>query len=99
MCEQHQASEVSVPQVNSSESSEDTWSVSISPLPQPTVPRAHSSACLVNQLPRTSRNIAAKLRNPIVGVKRSSSTNKEEHPKKTKTEGNAFHLIIMKEQC
>ncbi|XP_056667283.1 poly(A) polymerase alpha isoform X4 [Monodelphis domestica] len=90
-----QATEVSVPQVNSSESSGGTSSESIpqtatqpaiSPPPKPTVSRVVSSTRLVNQPPRPSGNTATKVPNPIVGVKRTSSPHKEESPKKTKTE-------------
>ncbi|KAG5198349.1 hypothetical protein JEQ12_008039 [Ovis aries] len=90
-----QATEVSVPQVNSSESSGGTSSESIpqtaaqpaiSSPPKPTVSRVVSSTRLVNPSPRPSGNAAAKIPNPIVGVKRTSSPHKEESPKKTKTE-------------
>uniref|UniRef100_A0A2K6G285 Poly(A) polymerase n=1 Tax=Propithecus coquereli TaxID=379532 RepID=A0A2K6G285_PROCO len=90
-----QSIEVSVPQVNSSESSGGTSSESIpqtatqpaiSPPPKPTVSRVVSSIRLVNPPPRPSGNAAAKIPNPIVGVKRTSSPHKEESPKKTKTE-------------
>ncbi|GAB5573152.1 poly(A) polymerase alpha isoform X3 [Prionailurus iriomotensis] len=90
-----QATEVSVPQVNSSESSGGTSSESIpqtatqpaiSPPPKPTVSRVVSSTRLVNPPPRPSGNAATKIPNPIVGVKRTSSPHKEESPKKTKTE-------------
>ncbi|KAK2083565.1 hypothetical protein P7K49_038801 [Saguinus oedipus] len=90
-----QATEVSVPQVNSSESSGDTSSESIfqtatqpviSPPPKPTVSRVVSSTRLVNPPPRSSGNAATKIPTPIVGVKRTSSPPKEESYKKTKTE-------------
>ncbi|MXQ87507.1 hypothetical protein E5288_WYG000065 [Bos mutus] len=90
-----QATEVSLPQVNSSESSGGTSSESIpqtatqpaiSSPPKPTVSRVVSSTRLVNPPPRPSGNAAAKIPNPIVGVKRTSSPHKEESPKKTKTE-------------
>uniref|UniRef100_I3L6F0 Poly(A) polymerase n=1 Tax=Sus scrofa TaxID=9823 RepID=I3L6F0_PIG len=90
-----QATEVSVPQVNSSESSGGTSSESIpqtatqpaiSPPPKPTVSRVVSSTRLVNPPPRPSGNAATKIPNPIVGVKRTSSPHKEESPKKTRTE-------------
>uniref|UniRef100_Q61183-3 Isoform 3 of Poly(A) polymerase alpha n=1 Tax=Mus musculus TaxID=10090 RepID=Q61183-3 len=90
-----QASEVSVPQANSSESPGGPSSESIpqtatqpaiSPPPKPTVSRVVSSTRLVNPSPRPSGNTATKVPNPIVGVKRTSSPNKEESPKKTKTE-------------
>ncbi|XP_062948348.1 poly(A) polymerase alpha isoform X8 [Cynocephalus volans] len=90
-----QATEVSVPQVNSSESSGGTSSESIpqtatqpaiSPPPKPTISRVVSSTRLVNPPPRPSGNAATKIPNPIVGVKRTSSPHKEESPKKTKTE-------------
>uniref|UniRef100_A0A2K6M0C5 Poly(A) polymerase n=1 Tax=Rhinopithecus bieti TaxID=61621 RepID=A0A2K6M0C5_RHIBE len=96
-----QATEVSVPQVNSSESSGGTSSESIpqtatqpaiSPPPKPTVSRVVSSTRLVNPPPRSSGNAAnsgnaaTKIPTPIVGVKRTSSPHKEESPKKTKTE-------------
>ncbi|KAB0403348.1 hypothetical protein E2I00_015865, partial [Balaenoptera physalus] len=90
-----QATEVSVPQVNSSESSGGTSSESIpqtatqpaiSSPPKPTVSRVVSSTRLVNPPPRPSGNAATKTPNPIVGVKRTSSPHKEESPKKTKTE-------------
>lgn len=90
-----QATEVSVPQVNSSESSGGTSSESIpqtatqpaiSSPPKPTVSRVVSSTRLVNPTPRPSGNTATKIPNPVVGVKRRSSPHKEESPKKTKTE-------------
>ncbi|XP_023402338.1 poly(A) polymerase alpha isoform X2 [Loxodonta africana] len=90
-----QAPEVSVPQVNSSESSGGTSSESIpqtatqpaiSPPPKPTVSRVVSSTRLVNQPPRPSGNAATKIPNPIAGMKRTSSPHKEESPKKTRTE-------------
>ncbi|XP_053457036.1 poly(A) polymerase alpha isoform X5 [Nycticebus coucang] len=91
-----QTNEVSVPQVNSSESSGGTSSESIpqtatqpaiSPPPKPTVSRVVCSTRLVNPPPpRPSGNAATKVPNPIVGVKRTSSPHKEESPKKTKTE-------------
>ncbi|KAB0373357.1 hypothetical protein FD755_015016, partial [Muntiacus reevesi] len=90
-----QATEVSVPQVNSSESSGGTSSESIpqtatqpaiSSPPKPTVSRVVSSTRLVNPPLRPSGNAAAKIPNPIAGVKRTSSPHKEESPKKTKTE-------------
>uniref|UniRef100_A0A4W2G7Y8 Poly(A) polymerase n=1 Tax=Bos indicus x Bos taurus TaxID=30522 RepID=A0A4W2G7Y8_BOBOX len=90
-----QATEVSLPQINSSESSGGTSSESIpqtatqpaiSSPPKPTVSRVVSSTRLVNPPPRPSGNAAAKIPNPIVGVKRTSSPHKEESPKKTKTE-------------
>uniref|UniRef100_A0A2R9AD16 Poly(A) polymerase n=1 Tax=Pan paniscus TaxID=9597 RepID=A0A2R9AD16_PANPA len=86
-----QATEVSVPQVNSSESSGGTSSESIpqtatqpaiSPPPKPTVSRVVSST----RNAATSGNAATKIPTPIVGVKRTSSPHKEESPKKTKTE-------------
>ena len=58
----------------------------ISSPPKPTVSRVVSSTRLVNPPPRPSGNAAAKIPNPIVGVKRTSSPHKEESPKKTKTE-------------
>lgn len=90
-----QATEVSVPQVNSSESSGGTSSESIpqtatqpaiSSPPKPTVSRVVSSTRLVNPTPRPSGNTATKIPNPVAGVKRRSSPHKEESPKKTKTE-------------
>ncbi|KAB0351985.1 hypothetical protein FD754_016842 [Muntiacus muntjak] len=90
-----QATEVSVPQVNSSESSGGTSSESIpqtatqpaiSSPPKPMVSRVVSSTRLVNPPLRPSGNAAAKIPNPIAGVKRTSSPHKEESPKKTKTE-------------
>ncbi|KAG8514327.1 Poly(A) polymerase alpha, partial [Galemys pyrenaicus] len=90
-----QATEVSVPQVNSSESSGGTSSESIpqtatqpaiSPPPKPTVSRVVSSTRLVNPPPRPSGNAATKLPSPTGGVKRTASPHKEESPKKTKTE-------------
>ncbi|KAK2119212.1 hypothetical protein P7K49_000598 [Saguinus oedipus] len=93
-----QATEVSVPQVNSSESSggesilQTATQPAISPPPKPTVSRVVSSTRLVNPPPRssgnaaTSGNVATKIPTPIVGVKRTSSPHKEESPKKTKTE-------------
>ncbi|XP_006903537.1 PREDICTED: poly(A) polymerase alpha-like isoform X2 [Elephantulus edwardii] len=88
------APEVSVPQVNSSESLGGTSSESIpqtatqpaiSPPPKPTVSRVATSTCLVNQPPRTSGN-TTKIPSPVVGVKRTSPPHKEESPKKAKTE-------------
>ncbi|XP_057589526.1 poly(A) polymerase alpha isoform X5 [Hippopotamus amphibius kiboko] len=90
-----QATEVSVPHVNSSDSSGGTSSESIpqtatqpaiSSPPKPTVSRVVSSTRLVNPPPRPSGNAATKIPNPIVGVKRTSSPHKEESPKKTKME-------------
>uniref|UniRef100_A0A5F4WE78 Poly(A) polymerase alpha n=1 Tax=Callithrix jacchus TaxID=9483 RepID=A0A5F4WE78_CALJA len=95
-----QATKVSVPQVNSSESSSTTsesilqtaTQPAISPPPKPTVSRVVSSTHLVNPPPGSSGNAATlgnaatKLPTPIVGVKRTSSPHKEESPKKTKTE-------------
>lgn len=90
-----QATEVSVPQVNSSESSGGTSSESIpqtatqpaiSSPPKPTVSRVVSSTRLVNPPPRPSGNATTKIPNPVAGVKRRSSPHKEESPKKTKTE-------------
>lgn len=90
-----QATEVSVPQVNSSESSGGTSSESIpqtatqpaiSSPPKPTVSRVVSSTRLVNPPPRPSGNTTTKIPNPVAGVKRRSSPHKEESPKKTKTE-------------
>lgn len=88
-----QAIEVSVPQLNSNENSGSTLSVStpqtvtqltISPPPKPTVCRAHSSTCPINQPPRPSGNIATKLPNPMVGVKRTSSPQKKEEQRTPK---------------
>ncbi|EGW08975.1 Poly(A) polymerase alpha [Cricetulus griseus] len=90
-----QASEVSVPQANPTESSGGQSSESIpqtatrpaiSPLPMPTVSRVVSSTRLVNPSLRPSGNAATKVRIPVVGVKRTSSPHKEESPKKTKTD-------------
>ncbi|EGV96827.1 Poly(A) polymerase alpha [Cricetulus griseus] len=92
-----QASEVSVPQANSSESSggqsiestpQTATQPAISPPPKPTVSvsRVVSSTRLVNPSPRSSGNAATKVPNPIAGVKRTSSPHKEESPKKTKTD-------------
>ncbi|XP_078239886.1 poly(A) polymerase alpha isoform X4 [Pogona vitticeps] len=90
-----QASEVTVPQTNSSESSGGTSSESIpqtatqpaiSPPPKPTISRVVSSTRLVNQPQRPSGNTAAKVTSPVAGVKRASSPHKEESPKKIKTE-------------
>ncbi|XP_040831026.1 poly(A) polymerase alpha isoform X6 [Ochotona curzoniae] len=91
-----QATEVSVPQANSSESSGGTSSESIpqtatqpaiSPPPKPTLSRVVSSTRLVNPPPRHSGTATtAKGPSPIAGVKRTSSPHKEESPKKTKTE-------------
>ncbi|CAO2623957.1 Poly(A) polymerase alpha [Lemmus lemmus] len=90
-----QASEVSVLQANSSESSGGPSSESIpqtatqpaiSPPPKPMVSRVVSSTRLVNPSPRPSGNTATKVPYPIAGVKRTSSPHKEESPKKTKTE-------------
>ncbi|KAM8782523.1 poly(A) polymerase alpha isoform 4-T4 [Rhynchonycteris naso] len=89
------ATEVSVPPVNASESSGGTSSESIpqtatqpatSSPPKPAVSRVVSSTRLVNPPPRPSGNAAAKIPNPVVGVKRRSSPHKEESPKKTRTE-------------
>ncbi|XP_030071101.1 poly(A) polymerase alpha isoform X3 [Microcaecilia unicolor] len=90
-----QASELTVPLTNSSESSGGTSSESIpqtatqpaiSPSPKPTVTRIVSSTRLVSQSPRSLGNTAAKLPSPVAGVKRTSSPPKEESPKKTKQE-------------
>ncbi|XP_029453762.1 poly(A) polymerase alpha isoform X3 [Rhinatrema bivittatum] len=90
-----QASEVTVPQTNSSESSGGTSSESIpqtatqptiSQSPKPTVSRIVSSTRLVSQSSRTLGNTTAKLPSPVAGVKRTSSPPKEESPKKTKQE-------------
>uniref|UniRef100_A0A7M4FXJ7 Poly(A) polymerase n=1 Tax=Crocodylus porosus TaxID=8502 RepID=A0A7M4FXJ7_CROPO len=90
-----QASEVTVPQTNSSESSGGKESESIpqtatqpaiSPPPKPPISRVLSSTRLVNQTPRTAGNTATKIPSPVVGVKRTSSPHKEESPKKLKTE-------------
>ncbi|KAH0620384.1 hypothetical protein JD844_020774 [Phrynosoma platyrhinos] len=90
-----QASEVTVPPTNSSESSGGTSSESIpqtatqpaiSPPPKPTISRVVSSTRLVNQPQRPSGNTTAKVTSPVVGVKRTSSPHKEESPKKIKTE-------------
>ncbi|EGW09890.1 Poly(A) polymerase alpha [Cricetulus griseus] len=90
-----QASEVSVPQANSSESSGDQSSESvpqtatqpaISPPPKPTVSRVVSSTLMLNPSPSPSGNAETKVLNPIAGVNRTSSPHKEENPKKTKTD-------------
>ncbi|XP_065491712.1 poly(A) polymerase alpha isoform X1 [Caloenas nicobarica] len=90
-----QASEVTVPQINSSESSGGTSNESIpqtatqpaiSPPPKPTISRIVSSAYLLNPSPRTSGNVATKMPSPVTAVKRTSSPHKEESPKKMKIE-------------
>ncbi|KAK2541208.1 Papola [Columba guinea] len=90
-----QASEVTVPQINSSESSGGTSNESIpqtatqpaiSPPPKPTISRIASSAYLLNPSPRTSGNVATKMPSPVTAVKRTSSPHKEESPKKMKIE-------------
>ncbi|KAG8126470.1 hypothetical protein E2320_021797, partial [Naja naja] len=90
-----QASEVTVPQINSSESSGGTSSESIpqtatqpaiSPPPKPTISRVVSSTRVVNQPQRPSGNTATKVTSPVAGVKRTSSPHKEESPKKIKTD-------------
>ncbi|XP_074681168.1 poly(A) polymerase alpha isoform X6 [Strix aluco] len=90
-----QASEVTVPQINSSESSGGTSNESIpqtatqpaiSPPPKPTISRIVSSAYLLNPSPRTSGNVATKMPSPVIAVKRTSSPHKEESPKKMKIE-------------
>ncbi|NIG61475.1 poly(A) polymerase alpha [Pontoporia blainvillei] len=82
-----QATEVSVPQVNSSESSGGTSSESIpqtatqpaiSSPPKPVVSRVVSSTRLIKPPPRPSGNAATKTSNPIVGVKKTFSPHKEE---------------------
>ncbi|KAJ7411622.1 hypothetical protein WISP_102115 [Willisornis vidua] len=90
-----QASEVTVPQINSSESSGGTSNESIpqtatqpaiSPPPKPTISRIVPSAYLLNPSPRTSGNVATKMPSPVTAVKRTSSPHKEESPKKIKIE-------------
>nr|XP_009673754.1 PREDICTED: poly(A) polymerase alpha isoform X1 [Struthio camelus australis] len=90
-----QASEVTVPQTNSSESSGGTSNESIpqtatqpaiSPPPKPTISRVLSSTHLLNPSPRTSGNAATKTPSPVTAVKRTSSPHKEESPKKIKME-------------
>ncbi|XP_025935381.1 poly(A) polymerase alpha isoform X3 [Apteryx rowi] len=90
-----QASEVTVPQTNSSESSGGTSNESIpqtatqpaiSPPPKPTISRVLSSTHLLNPSPRTSGNVATKTPSPVTAVKRTSSPHKEESPKKIKIE-------------
>ncbi|KAJ7403039.1 poly(A) polymerase alpha [Pitangus sulphuratus] len=90
-----QASEVTVPQINSSESSGGTSNESIpqtatqpaiSPPPKPTISRIVPSAYLLNPSPRTSGNVATKMPSPVTAVKRTSSPHKEESPKKIKME-------------
>ncbi|EGW06602.1 Poly(A) polymerase alpha [Cricetulus griseus] len=90
-----QASEVSVPQANYSESSggqsiesipQTATQPAISPPPKPMVSRVVSSTRLVNPSLRPSGNAATKGPIPVAGVKRTSSPHKEESPKKTKTD-------------
>ncbi|XP_058663573.1 poly(A) polymerase alpha isoform X6 [Ammospiza caudacuta] len=90
-----QASEVTVPQINSSESSGGTSNESIpqtatqpaiSPPPKPTISRIVPSAYLLNPSPRSSGNVATKMPSPVAAVKRTSSPHKEESPKKIKIE-------------
>nr|XP_027812022.1 poly(A) polymerase beta [Marmota flaviventris] len=64
-----QAPEVSLQQVNPSESIPQTPSQpTISPPPKPTVTRVVSSTHLVNHPPRPSGNAATNIPNPIVGM-------------------------------
>ncbi|NXA46284.1 PAPOA polymerase, partial [Nothocercus julius] len=90
-----QASEVTVPQTNSSESSGGTSNESIpqtatqpaiSPPPKPTISRVLPSVHPLNPSPRTSGNVATKTPSPVTAVKRTSSPHKEESPKKIKME-------------
>ncbi|XP_068048573.1 poly(A) polymerase alpha isoform X5 [Anomalospiza imberbis] len=90
-----QASEVTVPQINSSESSGGTSNESIpqtatqpaiSPPPKPTISRIVPSAYLLNPSPRSSGSVATKMPSPVAAVKRTSSPHKEESPKKIKIE-------------
>ncbi|KAM4663241.1 poly(A) polymerase alpha isoform 2-T2 [Discoglossus pictus] len=90
-----QATEVTVPQNNSTENSGGSLNESIpetatlpaiSPTPRPVVSRVVSSTRLVNQVQKPPINMATKLPSPVAGVKRTSSPPKEESPKKTKTE-------------
>ncbi|NXW00361.1 PAPOA polymerase, partial [Fregetta grallaria] len=90
-----QASEVTVPQINSSESSGGTSNESIpqtatqpaiSPPPKSTMSRMVPSAYLLNPSPRTSGNVATKMPSPVTAVKRTSSPHTEESPKKMKIE-------------
>ncbi|OXB64316.1 hypothetical protein ASZ78_010700 [Callipepla squamata] len=90
-----QASEVTVPQTNSSESSGGSSNESIpqtatqpaiSPPPKPTISRIASSVHLLNPPPRISGNVATKTPSPVTAVKRTSSPHKEDSPKKMKIE-------------
>ncbi|XP_063997992.1 poly(A) polymerase alpha isoform X1 [Pogoniulus pusillus] len=90
-----QASEVTVPQINSSESSGGTSNESIpqtatqpaiSPPPKPTISRVVSPVYLLNPSPRTSGNVATKMPSPVTAVKRTSSPHKDDSPKKMKME-------------
>ncbi|KAM4690742.1 poly(A) polymerase alpha isoform 1-T1 [Rhinophrynus dorsalis] len=89
-----QATDVIVPH-NSIESSggslndsipETATSPATSPTPRPLVTRVVSSTRLVNQVQKPLANTATKVTSPVSGVKRTSSPQKEESPKKTKTE-------------
>uniref|UniRef100_A0A669PFH8 Poly(A) polymerase n=1 Tax=Phasianus colchicus TaxID=9054 RepID=A0A669PFH8_PHACC len=90
-----QASEVTVPQTNSSESSGGSSNESIpqtatqpaiSPPPKPTISRIASSTHLLNPSPRISGNVVTKTPSPVTAVKRTSSPHKEDSPKKMKIE-------------
>ncbi|XP_012494585.1 PREDICTED: poly(A) polymerase beta [Propithecus coquereli] len=68
-----QATEISLQQVNPSESSRVALSESVPqtatpPPPKPMVPRVVSSTCLVSHPPRPSGNTATNIPNPIIGV-------------------------------
>lgn len=96
-----QATEVSVPQATSGESSggkdigltgapsesipQTATQPAVSSPPKPAVSRVVSSTRLVNPS-RPSGNAATKMPTSVVGVKRRSSPHKEESPKKTRTE-------------
>lgn len=89
-----QASEVTSSIINSNESSGGTSSESIpetvtpptiSPSQKP-ISRVVSATRLVNQPPRVAGSTVPKLPSPLVGVKRTSSPQNDESPKKTKTE-------------
>ncbi|XP_018427650.1 PREDICTED: poly(A) polymerase alpha, partial [Nanorana parkeri] len=61
-------------------------SPSNSSTPKPVVSRVVTATRLVNQVPKPFISIGAKLPSPVAGVKRTSSPQKEESPKKVKTE-------------
>ncbi|PIO13438.1 hypothetical protein AB205_0021430, partial [Aquarana catesbeiana] len=61
-------------------------SPAISSTPKPVVSRVVTPTRLVNQVPKPFPSTAVKLPSPIAGVKRTSSPQKEESPKKVKTE-------------